>query len=201
MIYMVDLVDIVVARYNEDVSWLDMFRSHADVRVFLYSKSAGLPCYKCLKNIGREAHTFLYHIFWHYEHLADRIMFLQGNPFDHEPDVERYHQLICDTSNVEECISVSQAHDVHCDRNGRPHHLMDLHLDEMFEKIFGMSKPIPKRYQFSPGAQYVVTRHTIHRHPKQFWYKLLTLSETDPHFPWKMERLWRYVFSEMVPEL
>lgn len=200
---MVNTIDIVVARYNEDVSWIDTFRSHTGVSIFLYNKSADTsPCYKKLKNIGREAHTFLYHIFWHYEHLADRIMLLQGNPFDHESDIERYHELIvCEMGNKEECVPISRTHDVYCDRNGRPHHLMDLRLDEIFKTLFGVSKPIPKRYQFSPGAQYVVTRDTIHRHPKQFWYKLLVLSESDPQFPWKMERLWRYVFSDITPEL
>lgn len=84
-------LEIVVARYNEDLSWLDSFK---DYKVTVYNKgnedlNLSPNCQIInLENIGREAHTYLYHVITSYETLAGRTIFLQGNPFDHNPDFD-----------------------------------------------------------------------------------------------------------------
>jgi hypothetical protein len=60
--------DIVVARYNEDVSWT------SDKNVTILDKSNGT-----IHNIGRESHTYLTYIIENYENLPDIVFFTQGS--------------------------------------------------------------------------------------------------------------------------
>jgi hypothetical protein len=79
--------ELVVARYIEDVSWVDAF----DGEVTIYNKGGAMNCNPKanilpLSNVGREAHTFLHHLVNRYEQLADVTVFAQGEPFIHSPD-------------------------------------------------------------------------------------------------------------------
>ena len=94
-------VEIVVARYAEDIDWLfaDIARIHdarPDIRITvhvynkgsIHKKHSQLPCIiENLPNIGREAHTYLYHIIKSYERYSVPInkvvLFLQGRIDDH----------------------------------------------------------------------------------------------------------------------
>ena len=49
-------IDVVVARFNEDLGWTKALRP--DARLFVYNK--GEP--RDLPNVGREAHTYFWHI-------------------------------------------------------------------------------------------------------------------------------------------
>ena len=77
-------LDIVVAHFNESLDWLS---SYADF-VSLYSKDqvpTNTSAYreaKKLPNWGRESHTYLHHILYNYDNLADVTLFLQGNIHD-----------------------------------------------------------------------------------------------------------------------
>lgn len=72
---------VVVAKYKEDISWIDNLKSP----VIVYNKniSDNKLFDKNLPNIGREGHTFFTYIVEHYDNLPDYIIFLQGYPFDH----------------------------------------------------------------------------------------------------------------------
>lgn len=79
---------IVVARYNEDVSWL----APCARDVVLYNKRAAddeVPLLEgCaerhnLPNVGREAHTYLTYIVTHYDALPPHVVFTQGCVADH----------------------------------------------------------------------------------------------------------------------
>jgi hypothetical protein len=76
---------IVVSRYNEDVNWTKQFNN-----VIIYNKGEKLSDdfnQILLNNVGREGHTYYKHIYDNYDNLDDYIIFLQGNPFDHSPDI------------------------------------------------------------------------------------------------------------------
>ena len=78
------MTGIVVARYNEDIKWLDEFNNF---NVHLYNKGDdNLENSTKLPNIGREAHTYLTHIVENYDNLDDVIIFTQGNP-DHASNI------------------------------------------------------------------------------------------------------------------
>jgi hypothetical protein len=77
-------ISVVVARYNENVEWV---RAYSDI-AFIYNKGYTIvENAKPLDNIGREGHTYLHHITTEYDRLTDRTVFLQGNPFEHNPTV------------------------------------------------------------------------------------------------------------------
>jgi len=78
-------VEVVVARYREDFAWC------ARYNCTVYNKGppvppverAAVPRWRSLPNVGRESHTWLWHVEHWYDALADRTVFLQGEPWDH----------------------------------------------------------------------------------------------------------------------
>jgi len=70
-------VDVVVAHYNEDLSWIEAYRGPG-VSFRVYSKGEAAPGAEALKNVGRESHTFLTHIVESYDRLAEWTVFTQG---------------------------------------------------------------------------------------------------------------------------
>ena len=78
--------EIVISRYNENLDWLkdDPFNKYP---VHLYNKGVNNNFYHSpnikditkLKNVGREAHTYLYHIIKNYYNLSNITIFLPGS--------------------------------------------------------------------------------------------------------------------------
>jgi hypothetical protein len=80
--------EIVVARYNENLDWLKKIKKSKDIKITVYNKGKddiNIPFIQ-LPNIGRESHTYLYHIINNYNNLADQTIFCQGDPIFHSPD-------------------------------------------------------------------------------------------------------------------
>ena len=80
--------EIVVARYNENLDWLKEIKKSKDLKITVYNKGKDdidVP-FITLPNIGRESHTYLYHIINNYDNLADQTIFCQGDPIFHAPD-------------------------------------------------------------------------------------------------------------------
>ena len=78
-------VSIVVAWYNENREWSNHFSN-----VIVYNKGKPLvnsDNEKLMLNVGKEGHTYYKHIYDNYDNLSDYIVFLQGNPFDHSPNI------------------------------------------------------------------------------------------------------------------
>jgi hypothetical protein len=78
--------EIVVARYNEDLSWLKKIPK--TIKITIYNKGnddIDFPFIQ-LPNIGRESHTYLYHIIQNYDNLAEQTIFCQGDSIFHSPD-------------------------------------------------------------------------------------------------------------------
>jgi len=79
-------VEIVIARYNEPLEWLkeDPYNKYP---VIVYNKSGNENFHKSdkitrvvdLPNVGREFHSYLYHIIHNYHNLADTTVFLPGS--------------------------------------------------------------------------------------------------------------------------
>jgi hypothetical protein len=106
-------MELVVARYREDLNWLRRVPPAIGLTVYNKSEQAAtnvtdtdhaqagltslladsqrkrLPASSVavsLPNVGREAHTYLHHLVTHYDDLPDYIIFCQGKPFDHAFD-------------------------------------------------------------------------------------------------------------------
>lgn len=93
---------LIISRYNEDLEWLQNINGF---QINIYNKGPEIK-YKFsnitkLKNVGRESHTWLYHIVNHYDKLGDLIIFQQGriddlgcmafnNPEKYEKIIDKY---------------------------------------------------------------------------------------------------------------
>jgi len=79
-------IEIVIARYNENLDWIKELPKN--IKVTIYNKGINDIDYPFipLENIGRESHTYLYHIIHNYNKLAEKTIFCQGGPIIHSPD-------------------------------------------------------------------------------------------------------------------
>lgn len=203
---------IVVARYKEDISWLNQIDIQNN-RITVYEKhdvpnDEGIPIATSngdilhginrfmLPNVGNEAHTYVHHIVKHYNHYKlyrgngdSRVFFLQGHPFDHSPETIKYTNG--NKQIVGEYMTLCSVQ-VTSDAKGYPHH-PELPVGQYYEKIF--DKPFNEILTFGAGAQFAVTKRAIASKPLSFWMKLLRLSENTTTAPFVFERLWHKFFE------
>jgi len=76
-------VDIVLAHYNENLTWTGEFnKAHPGANFRIYSKSSKRVSdgnvTEYLPNVGRESHSYLHHIVKNYDDLADWTIFSQA---------------------------------------------------------------------------------------------------------------------------
>lgn len=91
--------ELVVARYKEDVSWLNTVSPKW--KIVIYNKTnteikLTHPNYRVyrLGNIGREAETYAFHMKKYHGSYADLTVFIQANPFDHAPEMKELLNLL-----------------------------------------------------------------------------------------------------------
>lgn len=195
---------LVVARYNEDIEWVKGFPTK-----YLYNKgdintiSDGLREHVTnLPNLGRESHTYLYHIIKHYDALDDITIFTQGKYDDH-------CQMSLDTfrKTFSKIDAYSKNYiDSKCWGGYRRHYNFnikywtaelknkDKEYGPWFESVFNQQYNNSTRVY--KGGIFSVSKSTILKRPKSFYEKLLKEVEYDNnpiegHF---MERSWLEVF-------
>ena len=183
---------IVVARYKEDLKWTKQFSN-----VIIYNK--GTPLTNdfnqiLLKNVGREGHTYYKHIYDNYDNLAEYTFFLQGNPFDHSPNI---------ISNLNKYINNT---DLSIDFEFLSERILDSNLDgcihkglpliNVYEKLFNERKKSMK-FKFGTGAQFIVSKKKILQRPKEFYLKIVEMLENhiSPIEGFVIERFHNLIFN------
>ena len=190
---------IVVARYNEDLMWTKPF-----LNVIIYNKGTPMPDdfnQKYLNNVGREGHTYYKHIYDNYDNLTDYIIFLQGNPFDHSPNI--MYNLNKYVTNTDLSIDFEFLSEkiIHCNLSGCIHHPGYLPLIETYEKLFNIRKNFMD-FQFGAGAQFIVSKRKILQRPKEFYLKIVKMLENNinPIEGFVIERFHKLIFTQLKPE-
>lgn len=199
--------ELVVARYHENLNWIKPYMAQ---KVTIYNKGdsfieGAIP----LPNVGREAHTYLYHIVNKWNDLYPYTAFVQGNPFPHCYTIEdelRYNTRLKFLCNHSPCA---------CDWQGNPNH-PGLDVGKFIEEMW-VDFPI-KELIFFPGAMFQVSKEVIKQHTLDWWKKLLLLTSdektsgvfnintgrsycrADPMAGYAFERLWPYIFSDQFKE-
>lgn len=182
---------IIIARFNEDITWAEnLAKDNPQMDFLITNKGEYLPdikwCFQTLApNIGREGETFLRYIIEEYYQIEDFTIFLQGNPFDHDP-------LILDFFKKpfpNEIVLLGEMFT--SDKDGAPHH-PGLKVSETFTKIFGYEKHF---FPFCPGAQYCIPKEFILNKSFQWWKDLYNIYMETPDAPWVFERLWLQIFN------
>ena len=193
----------VVARYNEDVEWTRLLPD-----VFLYNKGnpVSLPSI-VLPNVGREGHTYYHHIVTHYDDLPDAIVFLQANPFDHSPHLfTNLQTLFRNKPRLFSFLSEDvRSFDIHNSTSW--HQTLDAYMkklpsipNDMATRIYTnlfAKPPASSTYLYGCGAQFMVSKRAILRHPKSFYQKICNLLHTssNPVEGFVIERLHRLFFT------
>lgn len=177
-------LELVVAHYEEDLAWLDDF-SFLNRKVYSKGASGGEHP---LPNIGREAHSYLYHIIENYDSLAEVTVFIQGHPHDH---VSRLFEKITALDSATDFLYLGDDILVEDGRGVPPQ--PGLKLAEFYSKLFG-NKP-PEHYSCRAGACFAVSRTCIHSRPLSFYQKALDLVLSESQGPWAIERLWHLIFD------
>jgi len=181
---------IVVARYNENIDWTKDFSN-----VIIYNKGSPLDIQNeiILNNVGKEGHTYYTYICEHYEKLNDYTIFLQGNPFDHSPDIVSL--LNHYTTNKLNIDFNFLSPDIKCYLSGCHHH-SGLPLIDVYEKLFNKKKT-NMEFVFGGGAQFIVSKSNILKKPKSFYLKIVQMLENDinPIEGFVIERFHKLIFE------
>ena len=177
-------MDLVIAKLNEDVSWI----KDLPYRIFLYDKSSQ-PINNSihLPNYGNEADTYLYHIINNYNNLDKFVVFSQANFTDHQPN---FLEILENLSIKQNMFSSFTEEIFHCDHDGNPNY-PGLKINN-FVKRFNIQ--VPRTLTFNEGAIFGVSRDLILAYPKQFYINLNSCNKED-NFAHIMERLWEYIFT------
>lgn len=194
-------IELVVARYAEDLAWLRNIPRQICVTV--YDKNSNQPHDDSLKlpNIGREAHTYLHHIVSRYESLAPLTVFCQGKPFDHAFD---FHQTLREVAPNPELVEAFRwlGHIIDTDdargcrlfaswsKNDDNH---ELDMVAFYDALFGCDGP--DGYIFRLGAQFIVASELIRARPLEFYERALRLAIEFPDAAHCFERSWDKVFG------
>lgn len=196
------MIELVVARYTEDLNWLR--KRPANLTVTVYDKSTdasggeqSIP----LPNVGREAHTYLHHIVSRYDSQAEWTIFGQGRPFDHAYDFKKtMREFAADPSTIGPFRWLGHLIDTDDDRgerlfrpwskneDGRGLDMRDFH-----RTLF--STDGPEYYTFVLGAQFAIHRDLIRQRPPAFYERALTVSTTFADAAHCFERIWDRVFG------
>jgi hypothetical protein len=164
---------IVVARYNENVEWTKQFPN-----VIIYNKGNKLnEGYNeiLLENVGREGHTYYKYIYDNYDNLEDYTIFLQGNPFDHSPNIIEDLNHYVNNKEISTDFKFLTLVKYKCDLARCPYH-NGLPLIDVYEKLFNEKKR-NMEFIFGPGAQFIVSKKNILKHPKSFYLKIVEMLE------------------------
>jgi len=185
-------LDIVVARYNENVSWVHGFINvlklyDFESRVFIINKDKNFDQYDevLLENVGRESHSYLWYIINYYDQLKDYTLFLQGCPFPHL----NLNEVLMYKFNTE-FKSFGWRKET-CNWKGQPHEEDLLINDHLSDLILNM----PERLSFTAGAQFAVSRDMLLSKSKEYYQTLFDKHYQYNRFPWEMERVWNLIFK------
>ena len=184
---------IVVARYNEDLTWTKPF-----LNLIIYNKGTPLTTdfnQILLNNVGREGHTYFKHIYDNYDNLADYTIFLQGNPFDHSQNIISNLNKYVNNTDLSIDFEFLSDHVLNCNLTGCCSH-PGLQLIETYEKLFGERKE-NMEFQFGAGAQFIVSKKKILQRPKEFYLKIVEMLEIDinPIEGYIIERFHNLIFN------
>lgn len=191
--------EIIIARYKEDLNYISRFNDDIKITIYNKNKEENEDRYINLPNIGRESHTFLYHIVNNYDNLADINVFLQGDPFFHCRE-------IIDVVNTKNEYYLINGESMEEENNYK----YSMVCKEVWD-IFNPEYIHPESLIFSPGAQYMVTKDQILYHKKEVYKSLLDFHSLEKNLlldyrnehvggiemPWIIERYWRYIWEKI----
>ena len=211
---------IIISRYNENLEWLkdEPFNKYP---VIIYNKGPNDDFYKPeklikivkLENIGREGHTYLYHIINNYDNLYNVNIFLPGSAVnEHKKQHTRTLFNHIEENNKAVFLSHNTTLDYFYDftletysssddnnRTLNPENMLEISPIKPFGKWFEHNfNNIDLRY-YTFGGMFSVSKEDIIQHPKSHYEKLIKYidNSSNPEVGHYLERSWYAVFYPM----
>ena len=203
---------LIISRFDEDLDWLKRYNNY---KIVIYNK--GNPIYDRdfkntikLKNVGRESHTWLYHIVKNYNNLNEINIFLQGRIDDlgcmAYKDPQKYIKKIDKYGFVASRYGLlgplHWSHNVGIENDIRYKKAWikrEITRSEIgFRKFSKRIFPnIPYFVSTSYGGCFAVNKSTIYRNNIEFYENLLNIvsENKNPIEGHYLERLWCYMFT------
>jgi hypothetical protein len=206
--------ELVISLYNRPLDWIQNIND--DVKITIYRKG-NLTSYPneiyLENNVGRDVHTFFYHIVNNYNNLADYTFFSQDYPFDHVGNLIElvngdentwnkwatqtfeeywaYHYNDIGTAWQLYPSKLFGGNVLSCYFDGTPHH-PGLPLESIWNQLF--QNKIPVELEFTPGGHFNISKKQILLKDLEYYKKILILLETEEYAPWAIERFEPYIF-------
>jgi len=201
---------IVVARYNENIEWLNDEMSNC----IIYNKGDKLDIKNeiVLENVGRESETYLQYIITNYDNLPDVVVFTQARISDHKgkDDVSYLinikNQALSNSKSQNFFIHDDVGNSIHWDKNWNlredGYYLKDNYKNnkpitflEWFKENININYPNPIKIYCN--AIFAVKKENIINKPIEYYKRLILevnhhINSTEGHF---FERSWYYIFS------
>jgi len=188
--------DLIVAVYKENLNWLKS-RENPFETIYAYGKfhREDYKFVEYLPNIGRESHTYIWHILKNYEKIeSDYLMFLQGMPLAHiQAKIDSIGYSIFNNKYNLIHLFYPLGNCVLCDGRSQPFSPEDCKLYLFWDELFGYD--MPENFIANHGAQMIVHKSLILNRSKKFWEKALELHYSYDIAPWAFEILWNNIFD------
>jgi hypothetical protein len=193
------MIDVVVARHNEDIWWTKALGTHC--RLFVYNK--GNDGLLRLPNIGREAHTYLFHIVKMYDSLPVWTFFAQADANKHLTSLPFQDVINGFPRTIPKCalhieggpyFFVSSA--VRYNQGFKDGEDWESGVSELWRELF-TSEP-PHDILFAPGAIFAISKEKLLTRSVAFYQRAMELAATRPRGPWEFERLWAQLWTSSL---
>jgi len=212
--------ELVVARYTEDIRWLETLPKGLFSKIRVYNKGkplssaiAGVEIIQ-LENIGRESHTYLTHVVNNYSNLAKLTVFVPGSVMKKDYKVKQFHRILDKVRETGESmiiVPVRTREEIEKEREFKLTEYKSSNNDNRKQNPnirinISESGTLGSWYnEYFPGEEikciswyaiFAATRQDIHKRPVDFYKKILaTVSSSHPEEGHYLERLWSNVFS------
>lgn len=214
-------MQLVVSLYREDISWIKHVPKHWDLIVYVKDKNHHMEHMSFIKkrakvillpNIGRESHTWFYHMMTNYHDLSDEIMFLQGNPTDH---IDFYTnkgyenlKILLKLVSIQEIIDTKQYVTFDCNLgyvglgetwNGfwQKHYKSETfyHYRLLWNMTYNHQR-YPVFFNSVWGCQFAISKKLIRCFPYKFYEDVFDLHTKTGYcgLPWSLERILPNIF-------
>lgn len=198
-------IELVISAFNRDyTNWIGLINDTIKITIYRKGDIQNIRNNETYiaDNVGRDVHTFFYHISNNYYNLADYTFTSQDYPFDH---VSNYISIINgdeNTFNQNAKLSLNGCWffntDIYhgrlmkSDKFGCPNHC-GLNIEEIWNELFDVT--MPDDIYFVPAGHFCISKEAIRVRPLSFYKKIKTILENNVNAPWIIERLESYIFN------